>query len=649
MRIAAIYIEDHEYLFDEAQTINFGGEYLYTFSKIEDDGIVVSRKRNDKFIEGLFQLTDTESKITQLNAIVGQNGAGKSTIIDVMRSVFIDHKYALPQSKSLFLVESKSDKIPLVLRNDFGKIILIENGNKSELNLGSHLSLQSIYYSPHFNYNFNRNFDDFDDHDISFDKILELDLKPLTEGNYEGDVAYFSPSQELLFKNTVRQIEFLNSELIVEKEVFKSIFQLPELDDPLLEFRGIKDKEEHWNTPGEYREFISLIKQKVENELDDWNEIEDELEMKKYLLKRYIIKFTIVLIHRYIERSNNYLHEGDVPDIDLAEHQDTDAYSLLLLFIEHFSISGNKVFQNGGIESLLSKLYQLIDDTESVNQIAVNPEQTLRVSKEDAIQLLKLQKSFESELSNYFYLLRQDKDEAVLEEYDRVHGFIHYQPFTKKLSSGEHALLNLFSRLYNFLNSNLKKDRFRKLEDHYILLLDEADLSFHPTWKKKYVKSLLTTLPYFFEELENKPSIQIIFTTHDPLSLSDLPNDNVVYLERPSYDEKSQVLDYEHKRRPDKTFGANIVELLSDSFFIDESLTGEFATDLIKSTIEWLNEEDNNTNSEYYKKVIGLIDEPIVKRKLAEMYDDKMGTTTKREFIDAEIKRLEALKEKLDN
>ena len=47
MRLVAIYIEEHEYLIDEPQTINFGGEYLYSFEK-RDGSIYVSRKRNEK-------------------------------------------------------------------------------------------------------------------------------------------------------------------------------------------------------------------------------------------------------------------------------------------------------------------------------------------------------------------------------------------------------------------------------------------------------------------------------------------------------------------------------------------------------------------------------------------------------------------------
>ena len=49
MRIAALYIEEHEYLFNSPQTINFGGKYFYSFKK-EGKNIIVSRFLNDTFI-----------------------------------------------------------------------------------------------------------------------------------------------------------------------------------------------------------------------------------------------------------------------------------------------------------------------------------------------------------------------------------------------------------------------------------------------------------------------------------------------------------------------------------------------------------------------------------------------------------------------
>jgi len=650
MRIAAIYIEEHEYLFDDPQTINFGGEYFYEFKKEKDnDEILVSRRKNKNFIEGLFQLSDSKSNVTQLNAIVGQNGAGKSSILDVIRGAFIENQYSLPRVKRLILVESKKNGLPIVLENEFDKIEFELIDEIIELKTVSNLSMQSIYYSPHFNYSFNPNHDNYDQYDLSFDRMVEKDLSQLNEKDPNSSGWPYPPNQELFFKNSLRQIEFLSSDLVSSKEIFKELFHLPEHQDPILYFRGYKKEESIRNIPYKLRDFLKIINNKITSELDEWSKVKIDskekidLQSSKYHLKKYLIKQVISLISTQAESKGGYLSKGHF-DFEKQKKriESFDAYKSLLFLFENFSIKFSKkeekVFDIESLKKLLETLYEEIDAVEDENSIS---QDYLKVSQDKAIQILELQRDFIGHLNRYHYLFYPEDQEVVIKESERLEGFINYMPFNKRLSTGEHALLNLFSRLYNFLEQNLKEIKSVGLKDHYLLLLDEADLSFHPIWKKKYVKSLLSTLPHFFDDLENKPSIQIIFTSHDPLTLSDLPNSNVIYLERRSYDEKSQILENEHERRPKKTFGANIVELLSDSFFIDESLTGEFATDCIKNTIEWLKDKEEKTNSEYYNKLIGLIDEPIVKRKLAEMYDDKMGTETEIQLLKKEVQELE--------
>src|SRR5690606_2954173 len=71
------------------------------------------------FIDGFFDLTGLDTKLTNINAVVGQNGAGKSTVLDIIRSKFIEHQYALPQSRFLFLFELDNADEPIVVRNDF--------------------------------------------------------------------------------------------------------------------------------------------------------------------------------------------------------------------------------------------------------------------------------------------------------------------------------------------------------------------------------------------------------------------------------------------------------------------------------------------------------------------------------------------------
>ena len=233
MRLAAIYLKTYEFLFKESQTINFGGEYIYSFEE-EGDNIFVRRKLNEQFIPDFFALTDLDSHVTNLNAIVGQNGAGKSTLLNLIRSQFTNNKNAFSDSISLFLVEDGEELF--TLKNNFRKVYLFASdqaGSKKKLDTLTK-SVQSIYYSPHYDYTTNSNFDVVDAYDISFDRIVEKDLAELNDiGPGDGGHA-FSASQVLIFENSRRQIKFLASDLIKKQRIFDKLFQLQGHYEPTL-------------------------------------------------------------------------------------------------------------------------------------------------------------------------------------------------------------------------------------------------------------------------------------------------------------------------------------------------------------------------------------------------------------------------------
>lgn len=70
--IVSIYLEEHEYLTNKPQTLNFGGKYLYSFISVEK-ALIVKRKINDKYIPNFFDISESECKIDLVSAVVGQN------------------------------------------------------------------------------------------------------------------------------------------------------------------------------------------------------------------------------------------------------------------------------------------------------------------------------------------------------------------------------------------------------------------------------------------------------------------------------------------------------------------------------------------------------------------------------------------------
>lgn len=66
------------------QGINFGSKYIYSFS-FENKKIVVTRELNSKHIDGFFQ-NEENNNISNITAIVGENGSGKSNFLDALKS-----------------------------------------------------------------------------------------------------------------------------------------------------------------------------------------------------------------------------------------------------------------------------------------------------------------------------------------------------------------------------------------------------------------------------------------------------------------------------------------------------------------------------------------------------------------------------------
>jgi predicted ATP-binding protein involved in virulence len=205
------------------------------------------------------------------------------------------------------------------------------------------------------------------------------------------------------------------------------------------------------------------------------------------------------------------------------------------------------------------------------------------------------------------------------------------------LSSGERIFLEILYSVRNIINLREKNESCKNI----FILIDEVENSLHPEWQKKLIIGLFSFLKIY------QINIHIIIATHSPFILSDLPKENIIFLEK-----GKQVYPFEDGKQ---TFGANIHTLLSHGFFMKDGLMGEFAKSKIDDVIKYLNNDKRSTitTDEDAQNIINIIGEPIIKRELQRMLKNKMELSNKteidkiREKVDKLTKELEESSKRL--
>lgn len=291
------------------------------------------------------------------------------------------------------------------------------------------------------------------------------------------------------------------------------------------------------------------------------------------------------------------------------------------------------IFHHLNIESI----YYLVlsYDKESVfyklNTIEEDP--ALNITQKDIFELKMI-------LKDEFFKIESDKCDRLLQSLNHIFKNQGELPFkfnfysksktSVYLSGGENTILFYIEKIALLFDSN----DFDK-EKSTVLLFDEVELYLHPNWQKKIISIILEI---FKMESWNK-HIQLIMTSHSPFVLSDLPRENIIFLKNGKNDKGIN-----HKQ----TFGANIHTLLSDSFFMEDGLMGEFAKGKIDEVIDYLNgkEDTKIKNDDEAQKLINIIGEPIVKNQLQRMLDSKR--LKKVDEIDAIKKSMKAMQKRLN-
>jgi AAA15 family ATPase/GTPase len=163
------------------------------------------------------------------------------------------------------------------------------------------------------------------------------------------------------------------------------------------------------------------------------------------------------------------------------------------------------------------------------------------------------------------------------------------------LSSGQKAFLNLFSKLTATLS--------RMSLASALLCIDEGDLYLHPKWQAEFLSSLITVL-----SAVSNVDVQLVLTSHSPLLVSDLPRQNIEILGSDGTIENDL-----------ETFGANLYDLYSGPLFLGELTSGLFAHSKIYHLFEIAKKiEKTRAESEYVQSFLRILGDKIFRFKLEE-------------------------------
>lgn len=369
------------------------------------------------------------------------------------------------------------------------------------------------------------------------------------------------------------------------------------LDEPKIDH--LKNLEERLKTRFD-GEIDNVNKQKLK-QLDLFQGIEDLQQEMSYITNKILNDENIKGLNKAIDQALNYIFLK----IRISRKN---------LFIQLIKeIKENKDHKTFKIKQALS--YFETDFFSSIDHI-------VRADNNKKIVVFKKQ---------YFQHFEDNIEKvpiAIFEPHVKVQKGGYNYDFNR-LSSGEqqkiHSLMTITYHLFNLQSkhkNNKSKEANELIYKNVNLIFDEVELYFHPDYQREFISNLVDSLSYF-----KGMNFNIIFSTHSPFILSDIPSQNILKLKDGIPVESKNNLN---------SFAANIHDLLNDEFFLEKGSIGELA----RTKLEELDKKI--TFSEDDLKTIELIGDEFLKS----YFLDKVSKAK----IDEDVKqaRIKMLEEELN-
>ena len=559
----------------EDTEFNFSSKYKIHFDK--DTEILTIDKGDKNYIDNFY------GENIELNAIVGNNGAGKSTLLKRLYSdtedfwIAASYIFVFEENTNDLIIRSvfkaREEISRIVMRNETLPIDILfpipehdrEIVNVNALYLTQVLD-QEMYYQNGSNYSMSG---------MIYNATKKCKNNKAAVITYFDDM-FISQSDFLIYKDT-QKITLLSIEDFVKGRMVQVYVKYGLYD--LLDY------------------------------VDKNEDVYIKLKNRKNLYKKFLLK-----IGAGLEGENYNFYERFFEGL-------ISSFIYNVLAENNFDIDENK--------EPVSSILTISDDCRNINDIDEKLDYFFkRMESKTSIDVMPYQEFIKyihetafkwiSENHGVYFNIPITQIKKFYEKYSIMEQKIPFLQFSWGLSSGETAMIDLYSKFYQIYKSateNNKKYPEYACKD-ILILIDEADAYFHPQWQRDYVKDTLDVAKQIFEGF----NVQIILATHSPIMLSDIPKQNVLYLKKEE-NAGTKVVPREERL---ETFGANIFSLFKDTFFLEGSGIGSFAEERLTDFIAKIHNEENYKNNEKIREIeryIGMIGDSFIRKKFESEFE----------------------------
>ena len=640
MALVFLYVNLSRSKFIEKSGFNFSPNYNFEVH-YKDGYYELSENKQEVTVSDDF--FDKDRCITNITATVGENGAGKTTLLDYILLSGLSVKQNKNKENYDYYMDEFEYKKQIVIYKDGDKLVCYHNVNDFK-----------EFKDPRIKYiNVNKDKKFFDNlkNNTGFMNMTKISL---TNSLYsKNEISKHGRLDTItLNPNTINRLKnsFFEKSVCSDKSKYDAFNKIPTI------LSGYKDTKDFQNILDLL--YTKYILSKDEKSIFE-NLMNRDITISFKSVKMYLDKWDEEYLNHYKKDESGLISfrdtwvksivkvEKELHNVDIALNLYENLLFELITYkgIKNIGVFGSKQEMIEYIEPSVKSIkntmyfknaYSEIKDYE--NFLSGCMQSPCLLPKDDSAYVFnKIIKSQSNKLVDFLILVENSflKNEcSFVLKYIDIGGL--------DFSSGERALLNFFSWMhilpyFNKIQTEIEKSLF----DNILLLIDEIDLYCHPSWQQKLLYYLIQEARLNFKG----KNVQIIFTTHSPIVLSDMPRSNIIYLKH-----QNGKLVIDGKENHKETFGTNIYKLFDDAFFLEkQGQVGQFAKGKIQTLIDKVRNVDklDVERINRLKQEISIIGEPLIREKLVSMlvrfqFNDEMSLKEKKLKLYRErIKQLE--------